>query len=412
MSNALGIAAVTATLRNMIEKGIEPEGAGIQVTTKPPDKARDGGSSPSQVNLFLYHTTFNGAWRNMDMPRQVRSGEIARPPLALNLHYLVTAYGENDDEVRSQRLLGRAMSVLDDFPVLGSDEINQILLPESRLNEQVERVRITPQPLSLDELSKLWTTFQTQYRISAAYQVAAVLIESTRPVKAALPVLRRGETDSGASAMAGVAPVLREIRLPRPQPAARLGEDIVLVGKQLTVVDTVARFTSLRLVNPLELLLTETGVTDELQIHFPDTAEDAESMSRWTPGFYTVALVTRHDGLPTMASNELAVALAPQIGVTPLNTSVGATLSITCKPRIAAGQRVLLLLGDRQVEAQTVTNPADVTQPTTLAFVVPGLAAGTYVVRLRVDGVDSLPVIYSGTPSLPAFDPSQQVTVA
>ena len=48
-------------------------------------------------------------------------------------------------------------------------------------HEQIERVRITPQPLSVDELSKLWTAFQTHFRISAAYQVSVVLIESTRP---------------------------------------------------------------------------------------------------------------------------------------------------------------------------------------------------------------------------------------
>ena len=46
-----------------------------------------------------------------------------------------------------------------------------VLLRDSDLQDQVERVRITAQPLSLEEMSKLWMTFQTQYRISAAYEV-------------------------------------------------------------------------------------------------------------------------------------------------------------------------------------------------------------------------------------------------
>jgi hypothetical protein len=87
-------------------------------------------------------------------------------------------------------------------------------------------------------------------------------------------------------------------------------------------------------------------------------------------------------------------------------------LTLTCEPRIADGQRVLLLFGDRQVAPSSISTPADTTQPTTLAFAVPDVAAGGYLVRLRVDGVDSIPVIYSGTPAVPAFDPLQKVNVA
>jgi hypothetical protein len=328
------------------------------------------------------------------------------------LYYLITAYGENDDDVRGHRLLGRAMSALDDFPVLGSDEINQILLPESGLREQVERVRISLQPLSLDEMSKLWTTFQTQYRISAAYQVSALLIESTRPTRAPLPVLKRGEQDRGVTAVAGAAPSLREIRPPLSQPSVRLGENVVLIGDQLTTVDTVVRFTSLRLVAPVELPPVTGDMAGEIRVHFPDKTEDPNALTRWTPGFFTVALVTRHSGVPAMVSNELALAIAPQITVTPLSAAAGTVnLTITCEPRLVTDQRILLLFGDRQVGPQTVTTPANPSQPTTLTFVVPHVVAGRYLVRLRVDGVDSIPVVYVGTPPTPSFDPNQQVTI-
>ena len=71
------------------------------------------------------------------------------------------------------------MGILHDHPLLGAAEI-EAALAESNLDQQVERIRITPQPLTLEEMSKLWTTFQTQYRISAAYQACVVLIESER----------------------------------------------------------------------------------------------------------------------------------------------------------------------------------------------------------------------------------------
>src|SRR6185437_1817227 len=102
--------------------------------------------------------------RNLDLPRQVRSGETAPPPLALTLYYLVTAYGSDNDEILSQALLGWAMIQLHDFPLLAPSDV-----------PQVERVRVTLQPMSLEEMSKLWMIFQSPYHVSVVYQVSVVL---------------------------------------------------------------------------------------------------------------------------------------------------------------------------------------------------------------------------------------------
>jgi hypothetical protein len=72
-------------------------------------------------------------------------------------------------------------------------------------------------------------------------------------------------------------------------------------------------------------------------------------------------------------------------------------------------QRALLLFGDRQVAPDSVTTPADLAQPTTLTFKLTAVAAGEYVVRLRVDGADSVPFQRTGNPPLLQF--SQKVTV-
>lgn len=416
MSNALAIAACTATLRNLLLAQIpvlDSDLSDLEVTTQPLDQARKG-VTKAQLNLFLYQTVLNGAWRNLDMPRQVRPGETGAPPLALNLHYLVTAYGrgESDNDSVSHRVLGGAMSVLHDHPLLSRGEIS-VALPGNDLGEQFERLKITPLPMALEEMSKLWTAFQTQYRISAAYEVTVLLIDSRAPVRAPLPVLQRGEGDRGVTTVAGLAPNLREIRSPRSQPAARLGEDIVIVGEQLTTADAMVRFTNARLTQPIELAPASGAQLGELLVHLPSKTEDAGALSRWAPGFYTVALVVKKTGALAMASNEVAFALAPQITVNPTSTAPGTVgLTLTCEPRIVAGQRVLLLFGERQVEPDTVTTPVDATQPTTIAFTISGVEAGSYVVRLRVDGADSIPVVYSGTPPVPSFDPFQKVSVA
>src|ERR1051325_2639186 len=209
MSNSYAIAAVTATLQSILQQGVLAEGdlSGTSVTIAPLDKARPVGSSNNQLNLFLYQVVRNAAWANADMPRQTLPGEISIPPLPLNLSYLLTAFGRDDDHAQpyGHELLGKAMNILHDHPVLSADDIKaatSMLLPDSNLDSQLEKIRITLHPITVDELSKLWTGFATQYRLSAAYEVGVTLIESTRSANAPLPVLTRGKADSGVTSQA------------------------------------------------------------------------------------------------------------------------------------------------------------------------------------------------------------------
>ncbi len=123
------------------------------------------------------------------------------------------------------------MSVLHDHMVLDRSEI-RAALPNNDLADQFERLRITPLAFSPEEMWKLWTTFQTPYRVSMGYEVTVVLIDTRTPARASLPVLQRGEADRGVTAVARAAPSLKEIGYPRSQPAVRLGEDIVIAGER------------------------------------------------------------------------------------------------------------------------------------------------------------------------------------
>lgn len=413
MSNVLAIAATTRTLRNLLLARmpvLDAELSDLEVTLQPPDVARKG-ISKSQLNLFLYQVVANAAWRNLDMPGQVRAGETGPPALALNLHYVITAWGrgESDIDALSHRVLAAAMSTLHDSVVLEGNDIRNAL-PDSDLASQIERVRITPLPQSLDDLSRLWTAFQTNYRTSVTYQAGVVLIDSQAVARAPLPVLRRGALDRGVMTTASGAAVLETVAFARTQPAARLGEDLVLAGRQLGTDHTVARFNSLRLDAPVDIAPVAGSVAGTLRVHLADVSGDAQAASRWAPGIYTVALLVQRPGLPALISNELPWVLAPTITISPMNTVAGdISLDVTCMPRLRDGQRVVLLFGDRPVMPQSISNPGDTQLPSTLAFQLSGVTAGTYTVRLRVDGADSIPVDFSG--SVPAFASYQQVVV-
>lgn len=414
MSNVLAIAAATRTLRNLLMTQmpvLDSDLSDLEVTTQPLDVARKG-ISKAQLNLYLYQVVYNAAWRNLDMPGRTLAGEAAQPALALNLHYLITAWGrgESDTDAVNHRVLAAAMSTLHDRPVLDGNDIRNAL-PDNDLANQIERIRCTPLPQSIDEISKLWTAFQTNYRVSSAYEATVVLIDGQGPSRANLPVLRRGAQDQGVFSSVSAAPALTALALPQQQTAARLGDSIVLRGRQLTVTNAMLRFSSLRLDGPVEVAPVPGDAPGSLGVHLADASQDADAPSRWAPGIYTVALLLRTPGLPAVMSNELPLALAPSISISPLTAPSGTiSLTIDCLPRVRDGQRVFLLFGDQLVSPSGINNPADLHQPTSITFSVADVAKGTYTVRLRVDGADSIPVDFSG--SVPAFDTHQQVVVS
>lgn len=429
MSNSLAIAAVTATLRKLIDDQIrrEPAPQDTQVSTQPLDRLPP--SPGNLVNLFLYQTTLNPAWRNADMPGQVRSGETGQSPLALNLHYVLTAYSKDDDKPDpvSHQLLGRAMSILHDHPVLRGDDIRDALPPadleDFDLYNQVERVRITPHSLSLDELSKLWTIFQVKYRVSAAYQVAVVLIESGRPSKTPLPVTRRGQQDEGVASQGNLTspfPTLTRLAFPDArQPSVVLGQALTVTGHHLDGSRLRLRFDNPRLAAPLllpappapALPAPATSGSADVPVALPDTPA---ARAAWVAGAYTVTAVVERDAdlvNPVRTTNALAFSVAPRIlGRAPATRSGLAgdfTLTVTCSPQVRPEQRASLLFGDREILADD--HPAQTGSLTFRVTNVTAASAGKYFLRLRIDGVDSMVVDYTATP--PVFDENQTVTI-
>lgn len=401
MSNSLAIAAVTATLRNLIQAAIQPVSAGALATTRPLDRAREQVTVDS-VNLFLYRTTIDAAWRNTDLPGSVRPGELGYPPLPLTLSYLVTSYSESDDETISHKLLGRTMSALHDNAVLDRAAI-QAALPNNDLYLQVEQVRVVPQTLDFEEISKLWTAFQTNYRISAAYDAAVVLIESTRGSTAPLPVLGRGSGDAGPTANASASvPVLRSVGSADGQLSARLGSTIVLTGQGLAGTAVSVVLANRQAGYSTTVAATSAGDTT-IEAQLPDDPATVPA------GIWTAAAIISQAGQPDWTTNELPFGVAPVVSNLPLtvarNAHGAAVIVLTCEPAVGPKQSCALVLGETSVPA-----PAPRTaRQSSLTFTVSAAAPGSYLTRLRVDSIDSLLVDASTSP--PTYDPSQQITI-
>lgn len=197
MSSALAIAATTFLLKDLLDNRLIAQGltsslGEVSVTALPPDRVPVGAEERSQLNLFLYRITPYTGWRGGRVGNDAANGRVAAaaPPLALDLHYLLAAYGEHD--FHAELLLGVAMQVLHQTPVLSAATIQSVLttgvsagsssplraaLAAASVNDGGAGVTIEPEFLSNEETSKLWSALQARYRPSASYKVSAIVLD-------------------------------------------------------------------------------------------------------------------------------------------------------------------------------------------------------------------------------------------
>lgn len=435
MSSALAIAAVTASLKDRLNNGLldqdlSPVGS-LSVTAQPPDRISTGATEANLLNVFLYQVTPNLGWRNADLPSRDNGGaRVTNPPLALDLHYLLTAYGSQD--MNAEILLGYAMQLLHEFPGFSRQQLRTSLgnpsplvdgtvLPTPfgamsavDLADQVELIKITPVYLTSEDLSKLWTAMQARYRPSMAYVVSVVLIQGTGATKAPLPVLKRGKDDHGPVSTAAPFPTLTAVRpvISDSLPAMRLGDDLVVIGTNLgSQGGATAIFENAKAGLVQELATTASTIPGALAVHVPIAISD------WAVGLYALSLRVSTPNLPSWVTNGVPIALAPAIAIAPQpappTVPTGGIVTLTCTPRLLAEQaaNARVIFGSQAITPMTFDTPADPLKPTTLTFAVPPASTGSYIVRLRVDGIDSLPITVSGSPPKLAFDAAQTVIV-
>ncbi|MFN6482021.1 MULTISPECIES: DUF4255 domain-containing protein [unclassified Nostoc] len=405
MSNALSIAAVTAVLKVLLENGLvsDPIAASVGdviVTALPPDRISVEADERAQLNLFLYQVTQN---RNVDwVSQEFRNRHLGingnprsvTPPLALDLHYLLTAYGAKD--FQAELLLGYAMHLLHKTPAITSDIIENTLINASTTNtssafsqavanvsvsdlaEQIGQIKLTPEFFNMEETSKLWSALQTHYRPSATYLASMILIESSNNNSEGLymmplsqpsieQVMASAKTDQ--MIIAGTTLVIRGKRLRGEITRVRLGNtDTLLVPQevketQISLLVPPDLYASVHGIQVVHLTMGNTGQTDYL----------VES---------NVAAFVLH---PTIT------AFVAQVENSGDNLRT-AEITVKFRPKVGKAQRVVLLLN--QVSSDSPVAYSFLVAPRTqdtdaIAIPVKNVKPGTYIVRVRVDGAQS-----------------------
>ncbi|RCJ31586.1 hypothetical protein A6770_19615 [Nostoc minutum NIES-26] len=195
MSNYLAIATVTATLQRTLQACVQVDVDGARATTVRPDRLNSA-SPETGVNIYLYDILQNNAWRSAEL-RHRHSDEkyTKQPQTGLDLYYLLTCYG-NEVELEPQRLMGSVVRTLNSKSIFTQEMIRETVadstftfLADSNLAEQAETIAISPVDLNVEEISKIWSVFfQTPYSLSVGYKVSLILIDSGEILKKPLPV--------------------------------------------------------------------------------------------------------------------------------------------------------------------------------------------------------------------------------
>jgi hypothetical protein len=431
MSTALAIASVTAVLKDLlnnrlIDHDIATSVGSVTVTALSPDRIDvTNQNGQSQLNLFLYQVTPNAQWRNVGMPvRDARGERVGNNPLALNLHYLLTAYGAG--EFHAEILLGYGMQLLHETPVLTRDAIRTALAPPtpvtgslppflqplftSELADQVEQIKISPATLNTEEISRMWTAFQAHYRPTAAYEASVVLIESRAPTRAPLPVLARN-----IFVVPFKQPLILQLKSQETAGAPILVGQPILTGHNLVIAGVRLKAEDVRVdVGGIEQPVPDADASDSQII----TAIPAQLRA----GLQSVQVVHyRMMGEPPphrgFESNLAAFVLRPRIDAVSMSAVTGPdgsspAVTVTVAPAVGDTQRAVLLLNELTPVFSPVASPPAGTRSASYTFVAPsrvplspppgphgeshiltipitGVKPGTYLVRIQVDGADS-----------------------
>ncbi len=141
-------------------------------------------SSRAGLSVWLYRVVRDDLTHN-EPPARVSPTVTRRHPLRLRLHYLlspITGRIQDDSPETEQAILGKALQVLHDHPRMsGSDLSGEFAGTDTVITSRFE-------PLTIDELARIWDALDTSYRTSVSYEVTVIEIDDDTTVASGAPV--------------------------------------------------------------------------------------------------------------------------------------------------------------------------------------------------------------------------------
>lgn len=397
MSNHLAIAAVTATLQRILQAAVQEDVFGARVTAARPNSL-EGGLMETGVNIYLYLITPNPAYTSAEQPiRRPARDLVKRSLVASDLQFLLSFYG-SDAEMEPQRLAGSVIRTFQSVYALTPEMLRETVsdptfgfLADADLSEQLEPVRIVPTEISVENLSKIWSVFfQTPYALSLTYKATVVLIEGEELGKRPLPIRERRTS---------IVP-FRQLVVDRVISASGSFQPITL-DSTITITGRNLYHDSVR-VRVADIDVEPTTVTSsQIQLSLPSVPAGV-----LRAGVQSVQVVhprgeeRLHGGYDGAESNLASFVLRPTIASVHVSSvaSVGhdlcrAVITVETVQPVDPTQRAILILNewsrqDADAYMEKASGRSDTTQ--TLQFTLNRIEPGNYLVRIQINGAESL----------------------
>lgn len=399
MSNHKAVATVTAVLQRILQSAVQADVDGVRVTTVQP-RSIGNGTPETGINLYLYQVSRNTAYNNADVtPLRVKGMPVKRQ-VALDLYYMLSFYG-NDIELEPQRLLGSVIRSLKDRPSVSSEYIKEAIrntsyrfLEGSDLGNQLQQITIVPVDMTIDDLSKVWSTFfQAPYLLSLAYRVTVIMLEGDESKARPLPIAERY---LGGAVPFPNRPIVEQIVSATGKLDPILASSTIYIyGKQLASDSTKV------LIGGFEFTpsqVTEDRITVQLESmsisYLRAGVQGLQITHRISRGY-----INNNNNYQILESNVAPFVLRPTIQSFTISSTSGrgeassAILTLQIDVIIGIKQRVTLAMNewsvDNPVGYQFEPEPRDI-DTDTITFALKAIKPGEYLLRLTVDGAESL----------------------
>jgi len=181
--------ATSETIRQYIESrisGLSIGGTTYLAMLNTPEELR--ANSREAVSVWLYRVVRDPDRLN-DSPERVGWNQLQTPPLPLRLHYLITPITESSSNgpglgssEAEQTLLGRILQLFHAHPILRGTDLQGVFAgTDTELHVRLE-------PMSLEEITRVWEALEGSYQLSMSYEVSVVNIESDLQPEVSVPV--------------------------------------------------------------------------------------------------------------------------------------------------------------------------------------------------------------------------------
>jgi hypothetical protein len=167
-----------AELVKLFPKG----GGGMVVSLNTPEEMNK--NNTQGLSVWLYRVVRDDQRLN-DPPRRIRPNQSLLPPLPVRLHYLITPITTGNQSAgpeTEQLILGKVLQAFHSHPELRGTDL------QAELAGTDAELHILLEPMSLEEITRVWEALEGSYQLSVSYEVSLVTIEAATEPERITPV--------------------------------------------------------------------------------------------------------------------------------------------------------------------------------------------------------------------------------